>query len=163
MEEDIHSIEKNNIWELTALSEDNQVIGVKWVYKMKQNAHGEVERYKVRLLAKDYKQRHGIDYEEVYELVAPMETIHLLISLAEKMKCKIHQLDVKSAFLNGYLEKEVYVEKPLGFMVKNYEDKVLRFKKVLYGLKQAPRACNSCIDKYFQDNGFTRCLHDYAL
>ncbi|OIT04124.1 retrovirus-related pol polyprotein from transposon tnt 1-94, partial [Nicotiana attenuata] len=72
-------------------------------------------------------------------------------------------LDVKSAFLNGYLEEEVYVEQPLGFVVKNHEDKVLRLKKALCGLKQAPRAWNSCIDKYFQDNGFTRCLHEYAL
>lgn len=91
-------------------------------------------------MAKGYKQRHVIDYEEVYVLVARMETIRLLISLAAQMKWKIHQLDVKSAFLNGYLKKEVYVEKPLGFVVKNHEDKVLRLNKALYGLKQAPRA-----------------------
>ena len=65
--------------------------------------------------------------------------------------------------MNGYLEEEVYVEKPLGFVVKNHEDKVLRLKKAIYGLKQAPRAWNSCIDKYFQDNEFTRCLHEYVF
>ena len=72
--------------------------------------------------------------------VAHMETIHLLISLAAQMKWKIYQLDVKSAFLNGYLEEEVYVEQPIGFVVKGHKDKVLRLKKALYGLKQAPRA-----------------------
>ena len=72
--------------------------------------------------------------------VARMETIHLLISLSAQMKWKIYQLDVKSAFLNGYLEEEVYVEQPIGFVVKGHEDKVLRLKKALYGLKQAPRA-----------------------
>ncbi|XP_019248334.1 PREDICTED: uncharacterized protein LOC109227589 [Nicotiana attenuata] len=92
-----------------------------------------------------------------------METIRLLIYLAAQMKWKIHQLDVKSAFLNGYLEEEVYVKQPLGFVVKNHEDKMLRLKKALYGLKQAPRAWNSCIDKYFQDNRCARCLHEYAL
>ena len=77
-------------------------------------------------MAKGYKQRHGINYEEVYVPVAHMEMIRLLISLAAETKWKIHQLDVKSTFLNGYLEEEVYVEQPLGFVVRNHEDKVLR-------------------------------------
>ncbi|KAK4342495.1 hypothetical protein RND71_038311 [Anisodus tanguticus] len=79
------------------------------------------------------------------------------------MKWKIHQLDVKSAFLNEYIEEEVYVEQLFDFAVRNHENKVLKLKKALYGLKQAPLAWNSCIDKYFQDNGFTRCLHEYSL
>ena len=78
-----------------------------------------------------------------------METIRQLIYLEAQMKWKIHQLVVKSVFLNGYLEKEVYVEQLLGFVVKNHEDKVLRLNRSLYGLNQAPRAWNSCIDKYF--------------
>ncbi|XP_070014164.1 uncharacterized mitochondrial protein AtMg00810-like [Nicotiana sylvestris] len=122
-----------------------------------------MERYKARLVAKGYKQRQGIDYEEVYAHVVRMETICLLISLAAQMKQKIYQLDVKSAFLNGYLEEQVYVEQPLYFLVKNNEDKVMKLNKALYGLKQSQRAWNSCIDKYFQDNGFTHCLHEYAL
>lgn len=126
MEEEIQSIEKNNTWELTTLPKDHKAIGVKWVYKVKKNAYGEVQRYKTKLVAKGYKQRHGINYEEVYVPVAHMEMIRLLISLAAETKWKIHQLDVKSTFLNGYLEEEVYVEQPLGFVVRNHEDKVLR-------------------------------------
>nr|XP_018632121.1 uncharacterized mitochondrial protein AtMg00820-like [Nicotiana tomentosiformis] len=105
MEGEIDSIEKNNTWELTTLPKSHKAIGVKWVYKTKKNVDRDVERYKPGLVAKGYKQRKGIDYEEVYVPVARMETIHLLISLAAQMKWKIHQLDVKSAFLNCYLEE----------------------------------------------------------
>ena len=149
MEEEINVIKKNNTWELSTLPKGHEAIGVKWVYKAKKNTQGDVERYKARLVAKRYKQKHGIDYEEVFSPIARMETIHLLIAIAAQMKWRIYQLDVKSAFLNGYLEEEVYVEQPLGFEVKDHEDKVLRLKKALYGLKQAPRAWNSRIDKYF--------------
>ena len=103
MEEEIESIQMNNTWELTTLPKGHQAIGLKWVYKTKKNVDGDVERYKARLVAKGYTQRQGIDYEEVYTPVARMETIRLLISLAAQMKWKIHQLDVKSAFLNGYI------------------------------------------------------------
>ncbi|XP_070036123.1 uncharacterized protein [Nicotiana tomentosiformis] len=110
MEEDIESIEKNNTWELTTLPKGHRAIRIKRVYKVKKNIDGDMERYKARLVAKGYKKRQGIDYEEVYAPVACMETIRLLISLAAQMNWKIHQLDVKSTFLNGYLEEEVYVE-----------------------------------------------------
>ena len=96
-----------------------------------------------------YKQRQGIDYEEVFAPVAHMETIRLFISIAAQNYWKIYQLDVKLAFLNRYLKEEVYVEQHEGYIVKGNEDKVLKLKKALYGLKQAPRAWNSRIDKYF--------------
>ena len=86
MEEEIQSIERNNTWECTTIPKDNQAIGVKWVYKMKKNVHGKLERYKVRRVAKGYKQRHGIDYEEVYAHVAHMETIRLLFYLVAQIK-----------------------------------------------------------------------------
>ena len=86
IEEKIQSIEKNNTWELTTPPKDHQAIRVKWVYKTKKNAHGEVERHKARLVAKGYKQRHGIDYEEVYAHVAHMETIRLLFYLVAQIK-----------------------------------------------------------------------------
>ncbi|KAJ4716700.1 Retrovirus-related Pol polyprotein from transposon TNT 1-94 [Melia azedarach] len=128
-----------------------------------ENSKGEIERYKARLVAKGYSQRAGIDYDEVFAPVARLETVRLIISLAAQNKWKIHQMDVKSAFLNGVLEEVVYIQQPTGFEVKGQEDKVLKLRKALYGLKQAPRAWNSRIDKYFQKNGFTKCPYEHAL
>ena len=102
---------------------------------MKKNAKGEVERYKARLVVKGYTQRQGIDYDEVFALVAHLETIQLLISLSTQNQLRILQIDVKSTFLNGCLMEELYVEQPVGYVVKGQDDKVLKLKKALYGLK----------------------------
>ena len=135
MDEEIKAIKKNDTWELTTLPHGKKPIGVKWVYKMKKKAKGEVERYKVRLVVKGYSQQQGIDYDEVFALVALLETIRLPIALATQNKWSIFQMDVKSMFLNGNLEEEVYVEQPIGYVVKGQEGKVLKLKKALYGLK----------------------------
>jgi hypothetical protein len=140
MDEEIKAIEKNNTWELTTIPKEQKLIGVKWVFKAKNNAKGEIERYKARLVVKGYSQRPGIDYDEVFAPVARLETIRMVISLAAQNKWKIYQMDVKSAFLNGILEEEIYVEQPMGYVIKGDEEKVLKLKKALYGLKQAPRA-----------------------
>ena len=92
-----------------------------------------------------------------------METVRLLISMAAQHKWSIYQMDVKSAFLNGILEEEVYVEQPLGYMRRGEEKKVLRLKKALYGLKQAPQEWNYCIDKYFKKKGYEQCPYEHAL
>jgi hypothetical protein len=110
------------------------------VFKAKKNAKGEIERYKARLVVKGYSQRPGIDYGEVFAPITLLETIRMVISLAAQNKWKIYQMDVKSAFLNGILEEEIYVEQPMGYVIKGGEEKVLKLKKALYGLKQAPRA-----------------------
>ena len=163
MDEEIKAIEKNDTWVLTSLPKDHKAIGVKWVYKTKKNASGEVQRCKARLVAKGYKQRADIDYGELFAPVARLDTIRLVISLATQHKWKIYQLDVKSAFLNGFLEEEIYVEQPLGYVKVGHEDKVYKLRKALYGLKQAPRAWNARIDKYFLENGFEKCLYEHAL
>nr|GEU73622.1 retrovirus-related Pol polyprotein from transposon TNT 1-94 [Tanacetum cinerariifolium] len=121
MEEEIKSIEKNDTWELTTLPKGQKAIGVKWVYKAKKNTKGEVEKYKARLVAKGYKKKHGIEYEEVCAPVARLETIRMIIAIAAQHKWKIHQMDVKLAFLNELLEEEVYVEQPEGYVAKGQE------------------------------------------
>ena len=163
MDEEIKAIEKNKTWELVEPPEGCKPIDVKWVYKKKMNAQGEVERYKARLVAKGYRQKAGIDYDEVFAPVARMETIRLLVSQAAQNKWPIYQMDVKSAFLNGMLEEEVYVKQPLGYVQAGKENMVLRLYKALYGLKQAPRAWNTRIDAYFKKNGFVQCLYEAAL
>ncbi|KAG8478853.1 hypothetical protein CXB51_028662 [Gossypium anomalum] len=163
MDEEIVAIRRNNTWELTSLSEGHSPIGVKWVYKTKTNKKGKVEKYKARLVAKGYKRRYGVDYDEVFAPIARIDTIKLLMAIAAQNKWKIYQMDVKSAFLNGYLEEEVYIEQPPGYSKQGQEDKFYCLKKALYGLKQAPRAWNTRIDEYFQKNGFMKSPYEHAL
>ncbi|KAI5334005.1 hypothetical protein L3X38_024138 [Prunus dulcis] len=133
-------IEKNETWELVDRPSDKPVIGVKWEYKTKLNLDGSIQKHKARLVVKGYAQQPGIDFNETFAPVARLDTIRTLIALAAQKGWKLYQLDVKSAFLNGVLKEEVYVDQPDGFMTTNYEDKVYKLKKALYGLKQAPRA-----------------------
>ncbi|KAL0314103.1 UNVERIFIED_CONTAM: Retrovirus-related Pol polyprotein from transposon RE2 [Sesamum angustifolium] len=121
------------------------------------------KKHKARLVAKGYSQLPGIDYTETFAPVARLDTIRALIAIAANKKWKIYQMDVKSAFLNGYIDEEIYVEQPQRFIAKGSEKKVLRLKKALYGLKQAPRAWYSRIDKYFMDRGFRRSLSEPTL
>ena len=156
MEEEMHSIEKNETWELVELPKDKKCIGCKWVYKTKYNSDGTIEKHKARLVAKGFKQKYGIDYEETFTSIARQEAIRLVLSLAAHKGWKVMHMDVKSAFLNGYLQEKFYVEQPQGFIIKGKEHLVYKLKKALYGLKQAPRAWYSRIDGYFQQNGFQR-------
>ena len=129
------------------------------MYKTKLNAQGEVEKYKARLVAKGYKQNYGIDYNEVFAPVARFDTIRMVLALAAQNCWKVFQMDVKSAFL----EEEVYVAQPPGYVQGNEETKVCRLKKALYGLKQAPRAWYSRIDAFFQEYGFHKCPYEHTL
>ncbi|GKV41799.1 hypothetical protein SLEP1_g49291 [Rubroshorea leprosula] len=140
MQEEIAMIEKNKTWYLTKKPQDKNVIGVKWVYRTKLNPNGSVHKYKARLVVKGYAQEPGVDYGETFALVARHDTIKLLVALAANLGWKLYHMDVKSAFLNGILEEEIYVEQPQGFDVAGKEDYVYRLGKALYGLKQAPRA-----------------------
>lgn len=116
---------------------------------MKLNSDGSIQKHKARLVVKGYSQQYGVDYNETFAPVARLDTIRVLIALATRKKWKIHQLDVKSAFLNKYLEEEIYMDQPQGFEIEGQEDKVLKLKKALYGLKQAPRTWYRRIDGYF--------------
>eukprot|EP00253_Pinus_taeda_P033280 PITA_33280 len=142
MDEELEQIEKNNTWELVPRPKDKNVIGTKWVFKNKLNENGEVIRNKSRLVCKGYAQQEGIDFEETFAPVARLEAIQMFLALSSFQNFKVFQMDVKSAFLNGDLEEEVYIEQPDGFILGNDPNLVCRLKKALYGLKQAPRACN---------------------
>jgi hypothetical protein len=112
MDEELDQIEKNDTWELVPRPKNKNVIGTKWVFKNKLNEDGQVTRNKARLVCKGYAQIEGIDFEETFSLVARMEAIHLLLAYACSKNVKLYQMDVKSAFLNGELEEEVYIEQP---------------------------------------------------
>ena len=110
-----------------------------------------MDKYKARLVAKSFSQRQGIDYEETFAPTTKMSTIRLVLAMAAQFGWKVHQIDVKSAFLNGDLHEEVYMTQPPGFKVAGKEHRDLSLVKVLYGLKQAPRAWYMKIDKYLSD------------
>ncbi|XP_073121665.1 uncharacterized protein [Henckelia pumila] len=129
----------------------------------KTNQDGSVNKYKARLVAKGYKQKEGEDFNEVFDPLSRLDTIRLIISLAAQNGWKLFQMDVKLAFWNGYLQEEIYLEQPLGFVRKCEEDKVYKLKKTLYGLKQSPRAWYGRINDYFIKFGFEKCHFEHTL
>eukprot|EP00253_Pinus_taeda_P035868 PITA_35868 len=132
MDEEINSIERNKTWDLVELPKGKEAIGVKWVYKTKRNAEGKIERHKARLVVKGYKQQYGRDYEETFAPAVRMETVRAVLSIAAQKKWKVYQMDVKSAFLNGVLMEEVYIEQPLGYEKKGNDDYLIKnFKAVM--------------------------------
>ena len=155
MQSEMDSIHRNGTWELCELPKGKNVIGTKWVYKIKRKSDGSIDRYKARLVAKGYAQQYGIDYEETFAPTSRMTTIRTVVALAAHRGWKVHQLDVKTAFLNGDLQEEVYVKQPPGFAMKGKEHMVCRLNKALYGLKQAPRAWYEKIHKHLIALGFT--------
>jgi hypothetical protein len=114
-------------------------IGSKCVFKKKLNAEGKVEKYKARLVAKGYSQVEGIDFGEIFSLVAKLTSIRLLLSVAAAFDFEIEQMDVKTTFLHGDLEEEIFMKQPEGYVVKGKKELVCKLKKSLYGLKQSPR------------------------
>jgi hypothetical protein len=163
MEEELKSIHDNDTWSLADLPRGQQAISLKWVYKVKRNENGIVVKYKARLVAKGYVQRPGIDFEEVFAPVARLESVRLLLAIAAHFGWGVHHMDVKSAFLNGELQEEVYVQQPPGFVDSKYKHKVLRLWKALYGLCQAPRAWNQKLDASLLGLGFKRCVDEHGM
>jgi len=163
MEDEIEVIEKNKTWKLVERPQDKEIIGVKWIYKVKYNVDGSVQRNKARLVAKGYSQQPGVDFHETFAPVARLDTVRALISLVAQNGWLLYQLDVKSAFLNGELKEEVYVEQPQGFVIQGEEEKVYKLRKALNRLKQAPRAWYSHIDNYFNESGFKRSKNEPTL
>ncbi|RDX81141.1 hypothetical protein CR513_38214, partial [Mucuna pruriens] len=162
MKEEINSIKKNLTWELVDPPSNKKPIALKWVYKVKVNPKGEVVKHNARLVAKGFLQKARINYGEVYAPVAKIETVKLVVAITTNADWSMHQLDVKSAFLNGPLE-EVYVLQPQGFVVKGEENKVYKLKKALYGLKQAPRAWNKRIDSFLSQVGFKKYTSEHGV
>ncbi|KAL9265744.1 Retrovirus-related Pol polyprotein from transposon RE2-like protein, partial [Drosera capensis] len=128
-----------------------------------KDSDGRVIKHKARLVAKGYVQRQGIDFEEVFAPVAKLDTVRVVLALAANRSWEVHHMDVKSAFLNGELEEEVYVTQPEGFEVQGQKHLVYRLSKALYGLRQAPRAWNTQLDKSLKELGFTRCSQEQAV
>ena len=132
----------------------NDVVSSKWIYKIKHAVDGSIEKYKTRFMGRGFSQKEGIYYEETFAPIARYTSIRSVLALAAVMKWKVHQIDVKTAFLNGVVEEEVYVEQPLSFETHDWETHVCKLKKALYGLKQAPRTWYDRIDNFLSSLGF---------
>ncbi|CAM8988636.1 unnamed protein product [Rhodiola kirilowii] len=143
MHEELHQFERNKVWRLVPRPKDRKIIGTRWIFRNKRDEKGAVVRNKARLVVKGYNQQEGIDYDETFAPVARLEAIRLLIAYSVQFGFKLHQMDVKTAFLNGNLKEEVYVSQTPGFENQQHSDWVYVLDKALYGLKQAPRACSS--------------------
>jgi hypothetical protein len=131
MTEEYQSIIKNDVWEIVPRPKSKDVVSSKWLFKIKHVVDGSIEKYKSRFVARVFSQKEGIDYEETFSPVSRYTLIRTIIALAAKMKWKLHQMDVKTTFLNGVIEEEVYIEQPQGFEVEYRKTRVCNLKKAL--------------------------------
>ena len=136
---EVESILHNHTWEMVDLPPSCKPIGYKWIFKKKMKAYGSIDKYKARLVIKGYRQKEGLYYFDTYSPVTRITSIRMLIAIVALYNLEIHQMDVKTTFLNGDLDEEIYVEQPEGFIVPGQEKKVCKLVKSLYGLKQAPK------------------------
>jgi hypothetical protein len=163
MEEELNQFKRNEVWDLVPPPRGNRVIGAKWVFRNKLDKNRVITRNKARLVAQGYNQEEGIEYKETYALIAQLEAIRLLLAYACSQNFKLFQMDVKSAFLNGYINEEVYVSQPPGFENYEHPNYVYKLKLALYGLKQALRAWYERLIKFLLEQGFSRGKVDTTL
>jgi hypothetical protein len=163
MKSEIESMSENQVWNLVDLPNGVKPIGCKWVFKIKTDMDGKPEVFKARLVAKGYKQIHGVDYDETFSPVAMLKSIRILLAIAAHYDYEIWQMDVKTAFLNGILEEEVFMTQPEGFIDSNNAEKVCKLQRSIYGLKQASRSWNLRFDEAIKSFGFHRNLEESCV
>ncbi|GJR60673.1 putative ribonuclease H-like domain-containing protein [Tanacetum coccineum] len=163
MQEELLQFKLQKVWILVDLPSGKKAIGTKWVFKNKRDERSIVVKNKARLVAQGFRQEEGIDYDEVFAPVARIEAIRLFLAFASYMGFTVYQMDVKSAFLYGTIEEEVYVHQPPGFVDPAHPNKVYKVIKALYGLHQAPRAWYETLSSFLMENGFRRGTIDKTL
>lgn len=161
MKEEIDALHENKTWDLVERPKGSKVINCRWVLKKKFNPDGTVERYRARLVAKGYAQKAGFDYDETFSPVARYDTVRSVLAVTAKEKLHLQQFDVKTAFLYGTLEEEVFMTQPEGF--DDTSGRVCRLYKSLYGLKQAPRCWNQCFVNFMKEHNLKVSTADPCL
>lgn len=162
MREEMSALEKNKTWEVVDKPRGTNIVDCKWIFTVKYNADGSLERYKARLVAKGYTQTYGVDYQETFAPVAKMNTVRILLALAAHFDWQLVQYDVKNAFLHGDLDEEIYMNIPPG-IEENTGNKVCKLRKALYGLKQSPRAWFGRFATVMKDFGYKQSQGDHTL
>lgn len=161
MKEELRSFKKNDVYTVTTLPQGKRPIDCRWVFRIKRKADGSIDRYKARLVAKGFAQKSGVDYFETFSPVARYDSIRAMLAVTAFNRMYLKQFDVKTAFLYGDLEEEIYINQPPGFT--DNTNKVLKLKKGLYGLKQAPRQWNEKVRSFFTQHNFTQIMTDNCV
>ena len=160
IDEELGSLAKNETWTLSPLPEGRKAIDCKWVFKVKFNKDGSIEKYKARLVAKGYSQVEGLDYDETFAPVVKIQSLRTILAIANEKGFILHQMDVKTAFLYGNLDEEIYMKQPAGAISEKHPDLMCKLKKSIYGLKQSPRQWNKRINNFFGEFGFVQNEYD---
>ncbi|KAK1680566.1 hypothetical protein QYE76_041414 [Lolium multiflorum] len=153
MKSEMGSMYDNKVWTLVDLPDSRKAVENKWIFKRKTDADGNITVYKARLVAKGFRQIQGVDYDETFSPVAKLKSVRILLAIAAFFDYEIWQMDVKTAFLNGDIEEELYMVQPKGFVDPKNADKVCKLQRSIYGLKQASRSWNRRFDKVIKDFG----------
>ncbi|PRQ29843.1 putative RNA-directed DNA polymerase [Rosa chinensis] len=156
MKSEMESLLKNDTYELVELPKGRKALKNKWVFKLKRDENEQLTKFKARLVVKGFGQKEGIDFDEIFSPVVKMTSIRIILGMAASMDLEVEQLDVKTAFLHGDLEEEIYMEQPEGFEVERKQHMVCKLKKSLYGLKQAPRQWYKKFDSFMVGHGYKR-------
>ena len=162
-EQEYNALQEHGAWELCELPPGRKAIGSRWVYKVKLNSDGSVERYKARLVAKGFSQKPHLDYTETFAPVAKFASLRTVLAIAAAEDMEIDHMDISTAFLNGDLDEEIYMAQPEGFAAPGQEHLVCCLKKSLYGLKQSPRQWYIKLHSTFVKLGFSRCASDHCV
>jgi len=163
MQSEIDSMYENDVWDLVDLPDKVRPLQCKWLYKIKQSLEGQPDTYKARLVAKGFTQVPGVHYDEIFAPVVMLRSIRIILAIAAYHDYEIWQMDVKTAFLNGYLEEDLYMVQPEGFTDPKNPKKVCKLKRSIYGLKQASRSWNHRFDQVIKENGFHRSVEEPCL
>jgi hypothetical protein len=159
MDSEMNAMHENKSWSLVERQPDMNVIGSKWVYKIKRKGDGTVERFKARLVARGFSQIEGVDYDETFAPVMRYKTLRIILAIANELNYEVRQMDVTNAFLNASVCNDIFMEQPVGYITgdKKY---VCKLNKAVYGIKQAPNLWNQEIDHFMKQHGFNACKSD---
>ncbi|CAA7022588.1 unnamed protein product [Microthlaspi erraticum] len=160
---DLSIDEYPKVWDLVELPDGFKTVGSKWIYTIKRDSKGAIDRYKARLVAKGFTQKDGIDYKETFSPVSKKDSLRIVLALVAQYDLELHQMDVKTAFLNGDLEEEVYMDQPEGFVVAGKEHMVCKLRKSIYGLKQASRQWYLKFNDTITSYGFVEVIVDRCI
>lgn len=160
IEEELQSLKTNKTWDLVELPKGRQTVTNKWVFRLKKNADGSI-RHKARLVARGFSQQSGTDFNETFAPVVRYDTIRTLLSVASQRQMTLTQFDVKTAFLYGNIDEEIYMTQPIGF--DDGTSRVCKLQRSLYGLKQSPRCWNQRLTNFLIEQGFKQSSNDYCL